>query len=122
MLRRYLLGAVLLCIAIGAIAWVLTWPPLPPTTTSPGVSRTFWRRESPAELAFSYQLRANIAGWILGMQDGNTYRFYSEQSHGGAWSCHTTKSLSITLIPTSGGGTRVSMIVTEYRSCPDPSP
>jgi hypothetical protein len=65
-----LLRGVLLCIAIGAIAWILTSPPLPPTT-SPYLGETFLRRESPAELAFSYQLRAMMTGWYLREQDGN---------------------------------------------------
>src|SRR5688500_13009265 len=107
--RKYILGAALLCIVIGAIAWVLTGPPLPPTTSS-YLSETFRRKESPAELAFSYKLRAIVSGWMLGWQDGNTYYFYTEpqrEALGETSACSTSKSLNITLIPASGGGSLV---------------
>jgi hypothetical protein len=126
--RKYILGAVLLCIVIGAFVWTLTSLPLP-ATTSPLVSQAFWRAESPATLAWYYKLLATRAGWELdegwGLddQDGNSYSFYSYRQTEGWWPCFTSNSLTITLTP-SWGGTLVRMTVTGNgpAQCAAPSP
>jgi hypothetical protein len=123
MRRRYLFGGVLLCIAI---AWALTSPPLPPTT-SPPLSQAFLRIEPPAMVAFFYKLWANMAGWLPSEQDKNSYSFYApaqRDPNGGQWACSITKYLYITLRPTSWGGTRVSMTVSGERPilCPGLTP
>jgi hypothetical protein len=79
-------------------------------------------------VAFFYKLRANMEGWLLlREQDGNSYSFSTppqRDPNGGRWACFITKSLDITLKPTSWGGTRVSMMVSgQMRSgCPGLSP
>jgi hypothetical protein len=125
MLRKYLLRGVLLCSAIGAIAWLLTRPPLP-LTSSPQLNETFWRAESPATLALFYKQWASIAGWeLLAEQAGNTYFFSAplQRIEGRSWPCLTLNDLKITLTP-SQGGTLVRMLVTGERlsGCADSSP
>jgi hypothetical protein len=120
--RKYILGVVLLCTVIGAVVWTLTSLPLPPTT-GPLEGQAFWRAESPATLAWSYKLRANMEGWQLRNQDGNSYHFYSYRRTEGWWPCFTSNSLTITLTP-SWGGTLVHMMATGEGSaqCAAPTP
>jgi hypothetical protein len=125
-LRKNLLRGVLLCIAIGAIAWILTSPPLPPTT-SPRLNDAFWRAESPVTLALFYKLRANMAGWELGEQTAHTYFFYRPPQRDpkrGYLACQTINSLIITLRPVPQGGTVVRMMVAGETpfTCPGLSP